>query len=714
MTFTFTKLDWMFTFAVLTSVVLLVLYWNLQKKRNVVIWRMLTLILMVFLLCQPVLVNFSIDKKPLVAVALDVSSSMYISDRIKPSQEFIKENEKLLKNRLKLKQYTFAFNANEVGNLSRIIETEGKNYTDLYQSLWEIRRENSEKLTGIMLLSDGNHNSEALHEDWIKDLNVPIFPVAIGSKRKIRDLAINSIRVSDFAFKNIPLDIAVELSAVGFKNKKITVNLKRIDSGAGILTTRTINVNTDNENIELVMHYTPQISGRFKYEVEVVPGTGEVTKANNRKRFDLDIILEKLRILYICGQPGPEYSFLRHHLKNDPMVELVSFVILRNPENITLVPDNDLALIPFPVSTIFTQDLYDFDVMILENFTYRRFGFTDEYLKNIRNWVISKGGGFVMIAGENAFGKGGWGGTPVEEILPVVLDKPSDSYDRGLFQVKVTDIKHDIMNLNDENSRNDSLWRGMPKLDGCQALLQREGAETLLKHPWNDWVVLSCWEKGKGRVVALGSNTTWRWALQNPTPELYNTFWRNVIRYVSRSEESDKWHLVFDRPNYYSGQDFVLNARHGKDLEKSKLKVGVYDPQGDKYIISLTNKGRNEWTGKGTFEKPGTYRFQLLAENNGRSIVKKTKTVNVEPSLIQEEMFLNINEQMLNKIAKSSGGEYFSADGFSIDEILDKLKKVDSKIITEKIPLWHYTFWLVLIILSFLGEWFYRRRNGMW
>ena len=45
-------------------------------------------------------------------------------------------------------------------------------------------------------------------------------------------------------------------------------------------------------------------------------------------------------MLYICGQPGYE-RILRASLKSDPNIEVVSFVILRNPENISLFPETD-------------------------------------------------------------------------------------------------------------------------------------------------------------------------------------------------------------------------------------------------------------------------------------------------------------------------------------------------------------------------------------
>mgnify|MGYP001325741864 CR=1 FL=1 len=40
----------------------------------------------------------------------------------------------------------------------------------------------------------------------------------------------------------------------------------------------------------------------------------------------LDVGRVRFRVLFICGQPGPEYAFLRQQFKSDPAVELVTFV----------------------------------------------------------------------------------------------------------------------------------------------------------------------------------------------------------------------------------------------------------------------------------------------------------------------------------------------------------------------------------------------------
>ena len=48
--------------------------------------------------------------------------------------------------------------------------------------------------------------------------------------------------------------------------------------------------------------------------------------------------------------------------------------------------------------------------------------FTPEQLRMLADFVSKRGGGLLMLGGRRSFAEGGWGGTPVGEVLPVELD----------------------------------------------------------------------------------------------------------------------------------------------------------------------------------------------------------------------------------------------------------------------------------------------------
>src|SRR5678816_1197099 len=115
----------------------------------------------------------------------------------------------------------------------------------------------------------------------------------------------------------------------------------------------------------------------------------------------------------------------RQMLKSNPNVDLISFFILRTQDDISLVPNDEMSLIPFPTRELFEHQLPSFDLIILQNFEYAPYGIGD-YLENIRSYVEG-GGGLAMLGGNASFSSGGYYGTPVAAALPVEMFGPFDA-----------------------------------------------------------------------------------------------------------------------------------------------------------------------------------------------------------------------------------------------------------------------------------------------
>ena len=140
------------------------------------------------------------------------------------------------------------------------------------------------------------------------------------------------------------------------------------------------------------------------------------------------VIRDKIRVLQVAGQPSWDVRALRQMLKSNPNVDLISFFILRTQESISLVPNDEMSLIPFPTRELFEQQLPSFDLIVLQDFEYVPYNIGD-YLENIRSYVEG-GGGLAMLGGAASFtsgGSGGYYGTPVAAALPVELYGPSDA-----------------------------------------------------------------------------------------------------------------------------------------------------------------------------------------------------------------------------------------------------------------------------------------------
>jgi uncharacterized membrane protein len=708
MSIKFTEPGFLFMVCLLTAAGSLYVLWKLQPKRFFFYFRLVMLALLLFAFLEPSMVKYSSDTRPTVAVVVDASKSMFMTGRYAGALKSFKENSDRLKNRFKLKYYIFSSSAKEVGGFDNNRSIKPGPSTDISRSLWEVKRENSDKLSGMILYSDGQHNAEPFSGNWIEELSVPVFPVMLKDSGDIKDVAVSSVRVGDFAFKKMPLKITVELIATGFRSKTVQVNIRNANAKGNIVASGAVNIASNDETREIALQFTPQESGKFSYVVEAVPMKGEITTLNNYRKFDIEVVHDKIRVLYLSGQPGFEYSFLRNVLKNDSLIELVSFVILRNNNNLTLVSDQDLSLIPFPVADIFTKDLYDFDILILENFTFRGYGFYPPYFENIKNWVTQRSGGLLVIGGENSFGRGGWSQNPVSDILPVSFDNDTKA-EQGEFRPLAVMPEHEIMAVDEDTQKNIEAWKEIPELDGCQQLRIKNGAQLLLKHPLN-WAVLSCWERGRGRVAVTGSNTTWRWSLNSKNPDTYNLFWKNIIRWLSRSKGPAGISVFFDRPSYFAGQVFSLKLRSGtENMSRKKIELSMRDPMGEKRFMSVSKSGSDEYMVSGKFAYPGRYSFEV---RSGAKLLS-SEYIEVALSFVREEMNLNVDTNLLREIAARSKGIVLERDGDMSETLKDKISNRGEKDTREKIPVSNNKYFMLLVIGWFVAELVIRKFNGL-
>ncbi|MHB9154136.1 MAG: hypothetical protein ACYC5N_00420, partial [Endomicrobiales bacterium] len=212
--------------AVVAAAVCLCLLARTGKHRLFVFWRAAVILLLLVLAFQPEIVRSTGDRRPLLAVAVDVSESMKLSGRVSSAEYFIKNVRGELEKKFRLKWYAFASGSAAMGKPQDLRSLRCGNTTDISRSLREIRREGGESLAGILLLSDGNHTGPPPPETWLSELDVPVFSAAPGTGKKIRDIAVVSLRVSDFAFKNTPLEIIARVKATGCAGEKTSVNLR--------------------------------------------------------------------------------------------------------------------------------------------------------------------------------------------------------------------------------------------------------------------------------------------------------------------------------------------------------------------------------------------------------------------------------------------------------------------------------------------------------
>src|SRR5207247_9577275 len=72
------------------------------------------------------------------------------------------------------------------------------------------------------------------------------------------------------------------------------------------------------------------------------------------------------------------------------------------------------------------EELFQYRAIILGSV--EAASFTPDQLRMLADFVSKRGGSLLMLGGRRSFAEGGWGGTPVGDVLPVVIGASNSKY----------------------------------------------------------------------------------------------------------------------------------------------------------------------------------------------------------------------------------------------------------------------------------------------
>jgi uncharacterized membrane protein len=596
--------------------------------------------------------------------------------------------------------------------------------TRLLETLQNVAKDASLQ-SGIIVFSDGIANGERKTLDGAPPLPVPVFTVSAGEPEGFIDLRIAELKAPEFAFRGREFKLDLTVKASGLKGKTVPLYFNR---GPNLITSRSVNIDADQFEQKMTLSFTPKDLGTHSFSVNLPVQAGEQISRNNRKDFKIDVHRDKIRVLTLSGAPAWNYRFLRMALKQDPLIDLVSFVFLRTPTDTVDVPDSRLSLIPFPIDDIFLDELKNFDVVVLDDFSHRSY-FNPVYLERVRDFVRD-GGGLAMFGGVRGFDSGGYAESALKEVLPVELDGKGTFHTGATLRPALTAAgkAHPITRLLPDPRSNEEAWRKLPPLTAYNQVRAARG-ETLVTVSRDGSGValplLTVGRFGKGRTLAFMSDEAWRWnfiAVGNrDTPQNHLKLIRQSLRWLAQ-EPSFEQVQISPIPVAKPGEKTAIKLRVLKDdfspARQASVQLRVFGPDGEPTILAAAADGEDgEYVSEYTPVKEGAYRVEAEATLAGKALGKDRTGFSVA-YLYGETDDGRPQVDLLKQIAETSHGEYFSIDdwnGKSLEKIAAKLEKHTPSSITEQrqTKLWS-TFWPFTFILVLLSvEWWTRRKWGM-
>ncbi len=664
--------------------------------------------LILFLLLTPVIeTGIRKTRKPLINIYVDYSRSMSVENRFNAALGAARELYSELRGSADISFFKLSSEAEKVSleQLSHL-SPDGKS-TNLSSIL------EGDSPNGRIVITDGRHNLGPNPLGLRELAAAPVFAIGTGSDYEVPDLAIMRPRVPPIAYRGREIKVEFKISNAAPSSGNTGVYLKREGS---LIASKSVDLARRSE-IPVEFTFTPTEAGLKEYTLEVDSIDGEINTANNRRTFHLNVKRDRIRILYVSGQPSWEYSFLRRLLLSDPHVELVSFLILRNPDNVTIVPETELSLIHFPAREMFTEEIYNFDLLFYDNFSYRRF-FPSAYLDHIKNFV-EQGGGFIMLGGEDSFGRGGYAETSIEEILPVKIDPGSNWVRERVSPVVAGELSHPILELAADITTSKKIWSEMPDMEGYDPKIKASGnAEVLVESPEGLPLIVSG-SHGKGRVLVFNSNSTWRWAMglsgQGKTPYYYNRFWQNTLRYAMQSPETEQVRIFPEKDAAAIGETITINIKvldsSFEPAEDSAVRLALTLPDGSSSPLPGARPSDQQgwYESRLPVELPGTHIINAQAYNSNGMLLGRGRAEFRGVEIDMEMARVSINRNLLKEMAARSGGSYFRPGEIDPEAILSALAGFAETEPERTFP-WHLTPVFIFILLLIVLEWYFSER----
>ena len=186
--------------------------------------------------------------------------------------------------------------------------------------------------------------------------------------------------------------------------------------------------------------------------------SNEATLLNNAQLVSITRETGPYRILYLSGRPNWEFKFLRRSLQADAEVQLVGLIRIAKKEPKFSFRDRSVSstnplfaglgkdeedsaeqydepvLIRFGVKEseelsdgfpTSEEELFAYHAIILDDFETEFF--TQDQMLLVRKFVSARGGGLLLLAGQESFSDNGLRDTPLGDMTPFYVSKTTES-----------------------------------------------------------------------------------------------------------------------------------------------------------------------------------------------------------------------------------------------------------------------------------------------
>ncbi|MCX6140414.1 MAG: VWA domain-containing protein [Candidatus Kapabacteria bacterium] len=683
-----------------------------RSKYTLILLRSLGLACLIILLYEPIIRFIRSETTSLrVAVAVDVSSSMSITDkegsRAQATQEVLQRLRSSLDDNVDF--YAFDESLHQLSDLSIDSLRFNGFRTDIARAISGISNQvGARNYGGVVLITDGNHNADDAPIHTAEGSGLGVYSVGIGDTVPPRDIRASSILVSGIAVMGVPLPVTLEITQSNLDDGDVVVVFE--DNGVEIAR-ESVPVRRGVGKQSVTITWTPKYDGIRKVGIRILPVDGEFTSRNNAIQDFVTVRKDKRRVVLFAGAPSADVSFVKAAISKDPSVTVLTFIQKQGSEFYEgILPANVLddveavILIGFPTSSS-PRDVIE------------RIGS-----------ACAKGRSLLFIPSlQTDYSKLG----PFEKVLPFRVGGSRPQEFLVTPDVSRSASSDPILKLQGTEADMD-LWNMLPPIYRTETFVEpAAGAVTLAtirvgSAPLDEPLLIKK-EEGNIRSLALMGYGIYRWRLMGGGPaasrgvstvDVLGTFLTNSLKWLSVRDDSKRVRIRSTHAFYAAGESVGIIASVQDQtyavVDDADVKVVIAGASQKREIV-LTSQG----SGRYAFDigplVPGDYAYTGTVTRRGAQIGTDIGRFTVG-DLGLEASASTRNVELLQSLAHRTGALSVSKNG--VDELLRVLRSDPrfqpiARTIERELPLYHLPWLTLFAVLSFSAEWFLRKRRGL-
>lgn len=572
-------------------------------------------------------------------------------------------------------------------------------------------------LNGILLLSDGRQVAAGKAADFAqfaRAQGVPIFPLLIGTGKRVKDLAIAPGRSQYFGFPGQKTRITAVVSNQGFT--RINPKVELLDAQGKTVATSEVKFDSETTGT-LVLDYTPAMAGLQKLKLKVAAFPEENSLLNNDRDVSVVVLSEKTKIFLAEGVPTWDSKFLAQLFRSQPQLD-VAAVFRLSADHYYRVSTadasmtNDAAAV-FPSTA---EELGKYDMIIFGKGA--EYFLTPERVDLLRQFIHDKGGCVIFARGKSYEGK-----FPLlEPIEPVVWGESVDT----AFRLQPTEVGQEAGLFDEALSPESEVWKQLPVVSVANKIEQQKSfAEVMVDAVAGEGVRQTTFPAvisrryGKGIVLAVNADGLWQWdffSASRDAGNLYREFWTQLVQWAITYSEflpGQEYSLKLSETNVKPDTTIRVraSARNSAATQAPFLRLR----RGEAIVRELGQSQRipdsTAWELFFSVGEVGSYQVELYNSADKKSLATAGLEVNPLPG---EKDNLEPDPEFLRQLADGSGGRVVrEADIAALVRELEPEKRTLDESNARWTPWWGRGWLLACMVALFAVEWIIRRRNGL-